>query len=195
MDEDEIHQAGNPYNQTKSAKNRKNKESTFLGILPTYFPVRKKSGKVAKEIEATPDTEAKQATEPTGTTKEDTQGTLNDEDENVHYGDEITIKETNTSRMFFLNINSLNGAKKNMEKWRNTTRVLQEQKCDIFGLAEPGIDWKRKDVRRTINTIARHQFGQVALSTARNKNKAKGIYQAGGTLQMATGHWKGRLEQ
>ena len=89
---------------------------------------------------------------------------------NEPWGDDIQLKEENSVRIFFQNINSIQINQP--DKWENIIKTLMIQyKSDIIGLCETGLHWKLPETRQKIHTNTRKHL-KIKTNINHSKNKA-----------------------
>lgn len=70
---------------------------------------------------------------------------------NPHYGDKLGSKDTNSLRLIFQNINSLQP--KSTLKWCSTIETITEIEADITGLVETSVNWTKRKLKQSFQQI------------------------------------------
>ena len=105
-----------------------------------------------------------------------------------------TPAPTNTTRLYFINLNGLNLEKKAVN-FRDLCEKLRKADVHLFAAAEHNLDTNKFAVQKSLHDIARRSFQHYNLQTATSTILAKNLYKPGGTLLMAQGDLVGRIKE
>jgi hypothetical protein len=107
----------------------------------------------------------------------------------------MTDKAPHTTRIYFQNINSVRA--KNNNKWKSILEYLKTSDCDITGLSETCANWQSRGLLHRFRSSTRPYFPTMCLTTTNTAREysSRSAYLPGGCLQLAVGHWTGRLEK
>ncbi len=70
---------------------------------------------------------------------------------------------------------------------------IKQWYVDIFGAAEPNLEWRRPRVLSTTCCLARKVLQQVKLQTTSSSTMFASSYKPGGIMTSIGGHWIGQL--
>jgi hypothetical protein len=114
-------------------------------------------------------------------------------DNNV-FGDTMIIPSpSNTTRLYFINLNGLNLQKK-AAKFRDLCEEMRNANVDLFAAAEHNLDTNKFAVRQSLQDIAQKSFQHHCIQTATSTTTADKFYKPGGTLIMTQGDLVGRIK-
>lgn len=111
---------------------------------------------------------------------------------NEEWGDSIGVKLDNTARLYFQNVNSL-GLSTGRKKWQHILRSLNTAECDIIGLAQTSINWKKMHIRDRFLEPLRKKMPISKGNLSRNSFPTENSVLPGGVAQIVQGNWTGRI--
>ncbi len=61
---------------------------------------------------------------------------------NKRFGDNLLLKEENSLRLYYQNINGIKASEFNIY-WQTAMRVMKDRQMEIAGFSETNVDWNR----------------------------------------------------
>jgi hypothetical protein len=109
------------------------------------------------------------------------------------FGDAMQIPApSNTTRLYFINLNGLNLQKKAV-KFRDLCEDVRKYEIDILAAAEHNLDTNKFIIRQSLQDIAHKLFENHCIQTATSSTVADKFYKPGGTMIMAHGNLVGQV--
>ena len=119
---------------------------------------------------------------------------LNDTQDTTNWGDALSNKNPNITRIYFQNIRGLS-TNHIWTEWHNLLEILHHNEVDIFGFAETNIPWTPTTRHIAKQQMRSHiQQQQIALTAAACDEPTYGWKQPGGVCQGAIGHIAGGID-
>lgn len=112
---------------------------------------------------------------------------------NEHWGDDFLIKQDNTLRIYFQNINGFGLFQPDTDKPTDILKSMKLSKVDIVNVAQTSLNWQLLNTRNTMHELIRPQFPIYKLYTSRNKHRSTARVVPGGTAQIVVGDWTSRV--
>eukprot|EP00978_Attheya_sp_CCMP212_P047368 scaffold421331_cov114-Attheya_sp.AAC.2 len=109
------------------------------------------------------------------------QTTLEEERENIPYGDSPGEKNPEHDRWYLQNVNGIN-TELNWIEWRTQMRALKEAQVDGFSFTETNLKWTPEQTKAARN-LGKYWFKQFSLQQTSSSNDptTRKAYQPGGT--------------
>ena len=111
---------------------------------------------------------------------------------NEPWGDDYSIKHSNSFRIYFQNVNSL-GLSSDKEKFSNILSSMIKSECDIINWAQTSLNWKLLHTRNKVHETIRATKEIYKVNIGRNKYISPSPVIPGGTAQLIRGDWTGRI--
>ena len=111
---------------------------------------------------------------------------------NEPWGDDYSIKHSNSFRIYFQNVNSL-GLSSDRDKFRNILSSMIKSECDIINWSQTSLNWKLLNTRNKVHEIIRATNEIYKDNIGRNKYISPSPVIPGGTAQLIRGDWTGRI--
>jgi hypothetical protein len=120
------------------------------------------------------------------------QTTLEEERENIPYGDSPDEKNPEHDRWYLQNVNGIN-TELNWIEWRTQMKALKELQVDGFSFTETNLKWTPEQTKAARN-LGKYWFKQFSLQTSSsNDPTTRKAYQPGGTCTGITNNLAGRI--
>lgn len=87
----------------------------------------------------------------------------NRSNKNDIWGSAMTTKDTNTTRIYFQNVNSLRVSNKH-NKWKQCCDYAKTSSMDIFGFAETCVNWKINKTKTTIQNETKQYYDNCSIA-------------------------------
>lgn len=111
---------------------------------------------------------------------------------NEHWGDEISVKQEHTVRIYFQNLNSCS-LSKSSSKWNTMLDSMLLSECDIMNFAQISINWKVVEIQNCMRNSLKLKMPINRLNVSQNKYYTDQLTLPGGTAQVLKGDWTGRI--
>lgn len=112
---------------------------------------------------------------------------------NEPWGNRITRKKENTTRVYYQNVNGITQGK-DWTRWEAIVHELQRMEVDMFGLAETNVQWN-PTTKHIATQKARHHYPQCKLGTSVCDELNTRTKQQGGTCLGITGNLLGSMHE
>ena len=124
--------------------------------------------------------------------RDNIQTTLDDERENIPYGDSHLTKDPDHDRWYIQNVNGIN-PEINWMEWRTQMKILHEAHVDGFSFTETNLVWTPEQMQKA-RILGRYWFKQFRLNTSSsNDPTTRKSYQPGGTCTGIMNKLAGRI--
>lgn len=104
----------------------------------------------------------------------------------------MIVKDDNTVRVYFQNINSC-GFAKGSGKWGKIIESMSIAECDFINVAQTSVNWNILSNRNHMHDTIRHKMPIYKLITGKNRFASEQTALPGGTAQVIRGDWTGRV--
>jgi hypothetical protein len=113
---------------------------------------------------------------------------------NDSWGDEITVKNNNTVRIYFQNLSSC-GLSQGMDKWNDTMTSMSKASGDFMNFVQLSVNWKLLEIRNRMHEPVRNHMPIYKLIVGKNRFDSTQMNLPGGTAQIVNGDWTGSITQ
>ena len=120
--------------------------------------------------------------------------TCDDLTANDSWGDEITVKNNYTVRIYSQNLNSCK-LSQGMDKWNDIMTSMSKASCDIMNFVQTSANWKLLEIRNRMHAPVCNHMPIYKLIVGKNRFDSTQMNLLGGTAQIANGDWTGRITQ
>ncbi|KAI2499828.1 hypothetical protein MHU86_14645 [Fragilaria crotonensis] len=111
---------------------------------------------------------------------------------NIPWGDPVSEKQENVTRIYSLNLNGLSLDRRGGQ-FDTLCSIAKELQVDILCGQEHNVDTSQAEVRNILHNTAKQHWPRLRLATGTTPIQFQGWYKPGGTLQLSVANIAGRV--